>query len=109
MFHPPEKERTTKLEWVNQHGLLSISVCSNVPEFTEPQCFVLEGNSALTVKDCLQYLTELSQAAYFHLERYYLSGFGQSNSKIDEDLKEFSDEENEKKQKGHHCTISARN
>jgi hypothetical protein len=33
MFHPPEKERTTKLEWVNQHVLLSISVCSNVPEF----------------------------------------------------------------------------
>jgi hypothetical protein len=28
--------------------------------------------------------------------------FGQINSKIDEDLKEFSDEEKEKKQKGHH-------
>jgi hypothetical protein len=26
MFHPPEKERTTKLSWVNQHVLLSISV-----------------------------------------------------------------------------------
>ena len=79
MFHPPEKERTTKLEWVNQHVLLRISVCSNVPEFTEPKCFVFEGNSALTVEDCLQYLTEISQAAYFHLERYYLSAFGQSN------------------------------
>jgi hypothetical protein len=102
MFHPPEKERTTKLEWVNQHVLLSISVCSNVPEFTEPKCFVLEGNSAETVEDCLQYLTEISQAAYFHLERNYLSAFGQINSKIDEDLKEFSDEEKEKKQKDHH-------
>jgi hypothetical protein len=30
------------------------------------------------------------------MERYYLSAFGQSNSKIDENLKEFSDEENEK-------------
>jgi hypothetical protein len=102
MFHPPEKERTTNLEWVNQHVLLSISVCSNVPEFTEPKCFVLEGNSAETVEDCLQHLTEISQAAYFHLERNYLSAFGQINSKIDEDWKEFSDEEKEKKQKGHH-------
>jgi hypothetical protein len=52
--------------------------------------------------DALQYLTEISQAAYFHLERNYLSAFGQINSKIDEDLKEFSDEEKEKKQKDHH-------
>jgi hypothetical protein len=34
------------------------------------------------------------------LERNYLSAFGQINSKID--LKEFSDEEKEKKQKDHH-------
>jgi len=100
--HQPEKERTTHLEWVNQHVLLSISVCSNVPEFTEPKCFVSEGNSAETVEACLQYLTEISQAAYFHLERYYLSAFGKINSKIDEDLKEFCDEEKEKKKKGHY-------
>jgi len=102
MFHPPEKERTTHLEWVNQHFLLSISVCSNVPEFTEPKCFVSEGSNAETVEACLQYLTEISQAAYFHLERYYLSAFGKINSKIDEDLKEFCDEEKEKKKKGHY-------
>lgn len=34
MVHPPEKERRKKLEWVNQHVMLSISVCFNVPEFT---------------------------------------------------------------------------
>ena len=91
MFYPPEKGRTAKLEWVNQHVLLSITVCSNVPEFTESKCFVSGGNIAETVEDCLQYLTEISQSAYLHLERYYLSPFGQINSKIYEDLKEFSD------------------
>ena len=73
-----------------------------VPEFTEPKCFVSEGNSAEIVEACLQYLTEIGQAAYFHLGRYYLSAFGKINSNIDEDLKEFSDEEKEKKKKGHY-------
>jgi hypothetical protein len=73
-----------------------------VPEFTEPKCFVSEGNSAETVEACLQYLTEIGQAAYFHLGRNYLSAFGKINSNIDENLKEFFDEEKEKKKKGHY-------
>ena len=55
-----------------------------------------------TVEACLQYLTEISQAAYFHLARYYLSAFGKINSKLVEDLKELSDKEKEKKKKGHY-------
>ena len=64
--------------------------------------FVSEGNSTESVEACLQYLTEISQAVYFDLGRYYLSTFGKINSKIDENLKEFSDEEKEKKKKGHY-------
>jgi hypothetical protein len=69
----------------------------------------LEGNSAESVEDCLQHLTEISQAAHFYLERIYLSAFGQINSKIDEDLKNFPTRKRKRIRKVTTCTNSARN
>jgi hypothetical protein len=39
-----EKSDTEKLSWIATHRVASISVCGNVPGYTEPKCFVSEGN-----------------------------------------------------------------
>jgi hypothetical protein len=50
------------LEWTSHHVLLSVSVCSNVPIYTEPICFVTEGDTSETVESCLQHLTDIPTA-----------------------------------------------
>jgi hypothetical protein len=40
MLQLTDKRRSQKLEWTSHHVLLSVSVCSNVPTYTEPICFV---------------------------------------------------------------------
>jgi hypothetical protein len=41
MLQPTEKRRSEKLEWTSHHVLLSVSVGSNVPTYTEPICFIV--------------------------------------------------------------------
>jgi hypothetical protein len=64
MLQPTEKRRSEKLEWTSHHVLLSVSVCSNVPTYTEPICFVTEGDTSETVESCLQHLTDISEKAF---------------------------------------------
>ena len=64
MLQPTDKRRSEKLEWTSQHVLLSVSVCSNVPTYTEPICFVTEGDTSETVESCLQHLTDIRETAF---------------------------------------------
>ena len=52
MVQPTDKQRSEKLEWTSHHVLLSISVCLNIPTYTEPICFVSEGDISETVDSC---------------------------------------------------------
>ena len=52
---------TEKLTWNAKHIPLSVSVCSNVPTFEEPKCFMSTGNSKQLVKEMIDYLMEISQ------------------------------------------------
>ena len=47
---------TRKLEWKTRHVPLSVSVCSNVPGFQEPKCFITTGNPEELVKNMVQYM-----------------------------------------------------
>jgi hypothetical protein len=56
---------TSPYYWrTSHHVLLSVSVCSNVPTYTEPICFVSEGDTSETVESCLSYLTDISEKAF---------------------------------------------
>ena len=57
-------EDTEKLNWEAKHVPLSVSVCSNVPGFDRPKCFVTEGDPKLLVRNMLYYLVEISQESY---------------------------------------------
>ena len=52
---------TEQLTWNAKHIPLSVSVCSNVPTFEEPKCFVSTGNSKQLVKEMIDYLVAISQ------------------------------------------------
>ena len=45
-----------KVRWLARHGILSVSICSNVPWFTEPCCFVNEGDSSQLLDLFMVYL-----------------------------------------------------
>ena len=54
---------TAKTIYTSEHHLVSVSVCSNVPGYDEPQCFVLSGDGKQyeLVKQFLDYLKEISK------------------------------------------------
>ena len=55
---------TKKLNWKAKHIPVSVSVCSNVPNYSQPKCFVSNGNSTLLVKNMVDYLVDISKESY---------------------------------------------
>jgi hypothetical protein len=45
MLQPTDKRRSEKLEWTSHHVLLSVSVYSNVPTYTEPDLVTVHQSS----------------------------------------------------------------
>ena len=54
---------TEKLQWTNKHVPASVSICSNVPEYTEPVCFISHGSPHELVEQMVEYLETISAAA----------------------------------------------
>ena len=102
-LQPTDKRRSEKLEWASHHVLLSVSVSSNVPSYTEPICFVAEGDSSETVESCLKHLTDISEKAFRLLVPRYGMIFEEIQQRLDQDLEEYKDdEEREREEKKHH-------
>ena len=57
---PPSTDR---MEFINEHKLLSISVCSNVPDYTEPKCMITDGSTDKLVGLFVDYLMEIAEKA----------------------------------------------
>ena len=64
---------TSKVEYSYEHELVSISVCSNVPGYKKPKCFVLkkEGRQKELAMDMIKYLLEISDASSALLREKY--------------------------------------
>ena len=78
-----------------------MSVCSNVPIYTDPICFVSEGDTSETVESCLSYLTYISEKAFRLLVPMYGMVFEVIQQRLD--LEEYKDdEEREREEKKHH-------
>ena len=56
-----ELNNTEKLTWNSKHIPLSVSACSNVPDYDQPKCFVSDGDSKQLVKEMLDYISSQSQ------------------------------------------------
>ena len=64
---------TSKIDFSYEHDLISISVCSNVPSYCKPKCFVLEeeGQQKKLTKDMINYLLEINDASSALLREKY--------------------------------------
>ena len=56
--------RSLKVAWEARHLPLSVSVCSNVPGYEEPVCFITSGDSKQLVREMMRYLEAISDEAY---------------------------------------------
>ena len=60
-----------KVDWLARHEILSVIICSNVPGFSLPCCFINEGDPNQLVDRFMNYLNKISNAAYKILTKVY--------------------------------------
>ena len=77
--HP---RNTTKLTWEAEHIPLSVSVCSNVPGYNKPKCFVSSGDTREMIQQFVEYLVQISQESYVLLLDRFMDVFEQINERI---------------------------
>ncbi|KAL9973270.1 hypothetical protein ACROYT_G019700 [Oculina patagonica] len=81
---------TDKLAWDAKHIPLSVSICSNVPGYDQPKCFVTEGDAKQLVKKMVDYLVEISNESYRLVRETFSSVFEAIEKKL-EDLQQTSE------------------
>ena len=63
-FLPPSTVTdTSKIQFTNEHTLMSISICSNIPGYKKPLCIVSDGCVETVVENFVLYLEHLSFVA----------------------------------------------
>ena len=67
--HSDLPSNSPKVDWLARHEILSVSICSNVPGFSLPYCFINEGDPSQLVDRFMDYLNEISDAAYSILKK----------------------------------------
>ena len=80
-------ENTDKLEWISIHKPVSVSCCSNVPEFEDEVCFVNSDNKLL-VEEFLSYLKGMNDASYQNLLAKYDNVFNKLDELIDSECQQ---------------------
>ena len=73
---------TEKVHWEAEHVPLSVSVCSNVPDFDLPKCFVTDGDSKTLVENMVDYLTTVSQKSYKIIQERFREVFTEIDERI---------------------------
>ena len=66
-----ELKNTDKLNWQSSHVPLTVSVCSNVPGYQAPKCFVSNGGPNEFISEFIQYLTKISLKSSSLLREQY--------------------------------------
>ena len=75
-----ELKNSEKLTWQSAHVPLSVSVCSNVPEYQEPKCFVSSGDAKEFITEFIQYLVSISTKSSSLLQENYAPVFEALNN-----------------------------
>ena len=64
-------DNTSKIEYSHKHNLASVSVCSNVPNYANPQCFISNGSPKELVIEVLKYMLCISKKSNSLLMEFY--------------------------------------
>ena len=78
------QRNTAKLTWEAEHIPLSVSVCSNVPGYEPPKCFVSSGSTSEMIQQFVEYLVEVSQESYGLLLDQFSDVFRQIDERVNE-------------------------
>ena len=70
-----ELKNTERLNWQSSHVPLSVSVCSNVPGYQAPKCFVSNGDPNKCISEFIQYLTKICLKSSSLLREQYADVF----------------------------------
>ena len=90
MFTPEtDLNDTEKLTWNAKHVPLSV-ICSNVPDYDQPKCFVSGGDSKQLVKEMLEHLVKISEQSYDLLRKEFNFLFEAIDQKL-QDLQQKSE------------------
>ena len=71
LFEDCEKEDTAKLTYEKYLIPASVSVCSDVPGFTDPNCFISEGNPRDMIIKMHEYMIQIANEGYKKLNEVY--------------------------------------
>ena len=71
-----------KVTWESKHVPLSVSLCSNVPGYTEPVCFVTDGDPQKLINQMMQHLDTVAEVAYLYLLAKFEPVFERLDGKI---------------------------
>ena len=75
-------ENSEKVTWEARHVPLSVAVCSNVPDFETPLCFVTEGDTMALIGKMMSHLEALAARAHALLRTKFQPIFQQLDQKI---------------------------
>ena len=108
---------SNKFYWKAKHIPLSVSICSNVPGFVEPQCFVTEGSAEHLVGQMLDYMHTIQKTAaaliadqhqYYYNELLALLHTKQQLEETHGDEEMMHEEEKEKQKKRNHPLVKVK-
>lgn len=93
---------TARVHWQAQHVPLSVSVCSNVPDFDKPHCFVTDGDSKILTQDLIDYLLMISDKSYELVRQRFENVFTEIEKRIllDEEDQQQTETEEEQDVRG---------
>lgn len=65
----PSNAQQSSTEYLNVHNVASVSVCSSIPGYTDPVCFVSDGDPQKLVNLFIEYLSKVSDVSYNELKK----------------------------------------
>ena len=87
LFESCPKQDAPKLKYENILVPASVSVCSDVPGYTEPKCFISEGESKNMIIKMLDYMHDIANEAFKILNETYSTYLNQLESLDDKEAK----------------------
>ncbi|KAJ8050420.1 Zinc finger protein MSN4 [Holothuria leucospilota] len=108
-YFTPNEESIGKLVWEAKHVPLSASVCSNVPGFLEPRCFVSEKNPETLIQSVVDYISQIAASSQAILNESFNEFICSVKQKIDQDQDEWNSIQEtykeERRPKRHHLDV----
>ena len=94
MLVPIQESNSEKLTWTQKHQPISVSICSNVPDFKTPHCIV-ECDLELLVRKMVDYMTRIGHKTYDLAKEKFKDAFDQLEKEITNPMRALLEDDDE--------------